>query len=73
MRMSILLIIIFLEHFGHYLKKSKNGFPIIVSNLARKGSGFFYMLECYFFHKMTCINLLNNRAGVKLDIVTFDF
>ena len=30
---------IFLERFGQYFKKSKNGFPIVFSNLARKGSG----------------------------------
>ena len=32
----------FLERFGLYLKKSKNKFPIVFSNLARKGPGFFF-------------------------------
>ena len=32
----------FVERFGLHLTKSKNGFPIVFSNLARKGSrGFF--------------------------------
>ena len=31
-----------LERFGLYLTKSKNGFPIKFSNLARKGLGFFF-------------------------------
>ena len=34
----IFTILFFLEHFGYYLTKSKNGFPIAFSNLARKGS-----------------------------------
>ena len=34
----------FLERFGSYLTKSKNGFPIAFSNLAQKGSGFFFKL-----------------------------
>ena len=29
----------FLERFGQYLKKSKNGFPIVFSNLARPMGG----------------------------------
>ena len=32
----------FLEPFVQYLTKSKNGFPIVFSNLARKGSGVFF-------------------------------
>ena len=35
-------ILIFLECFGLFLAKSKNGIPIALSNLARKGSGFFF-------------------------------
>ena len=31
-----------LERFGQYLKKSKNGFPSVISNLARKGSGVYF-------------------------------
>ena len=31
----------FLERLGLYLTESKNGFPIVFSNIARKGSGFF--------------------------------
>ena len=33
------------ERFGQYLKKYKNGFPIEISNFARKGLGFIFMLE----------------------------
>ena len=42
MRMSILLFKFFLERFGQYLEKSKNGFPIVFSNfqLARADSFF---------------------------------
>ena len=42
-------ILIFLECFGLYLTKSKNGFPIVISNLARKGSGFFQDRKLIFF------------------------
>ena len=42
----ITILIFFLEQFGQYFKKSKNGFPIVFSNLARKGPGFIFMLEC---------------------------
>ena len=34
----------FLERFGLYLTKSKNGFPIVFSNLAQKGSRVFFKL-----------------------------
>ena len=34
----------FLECFGLYLAKSKKGFPIVFSNLARKGSRVFFKL-----------------------------
>ena len=37
-----------MERFGIYLK-SKNGFRIVFSNLARKGSGFFSLLGSLFF------------------------
>ena len=51
MRMSIFLFKnFFLERFGQYLKKSKNGFPIVFSNLAREGSrGFFQARKLIFF------------------------
>ena len=39
----------FLERFGQYLKKSKNGFPIVFSNLARKGSGVFFQARKLIF------------------------
>ena len=50
MRMYIFQFkIFFLERFGQYLKKSKNGFPIVFSNLARKGSGFFFQARKLIF------------------------
>ena len=33
----ITILNFFLEHFGLYLTKSKNGFPIVFSNLVQKG------------------------------------
>ena len=38
----ITILNFFLERFSPYLTKSKNGFPIVFSNLARKGSRFFF-------------------------------
>ena len=48
----IITIQFFLERFGLYFTKSKNGFPIVFSSLARKGSKFFFFkLGSYFFAK----------------------
>ena len=67
MRMSIFLFYFFFERFGQYLKKSKNGFPIVFSNLARKGSrGFFQARKLIF---LPTIYLLNSRGGTQ----SFDF
>ena len=38
-----------MERFGLYLTKSKNGFPIVFSNLARKGSGVFFQARKLIF------------------------
>ena len=45
----ITILNFFLERFGQYLKKSKNGFPIVFSNLARKGSGVFFQARKLIF------------------------
>ena len=45
----------FLERFGQYLKKSKKGFPIVFSNLARKGSRGFFQARKVIFCQMACI------------------
>ena len=39
MRMSIFLFKIFLERFGQYFKKSKNGFPIVFQKCDLAGEG----------------------------------
>ena len=53
----------FLERFGLYLTKSKNGFPIVFSNLARKGSRGFFELGSNLFCQMAWIYLLNSCGG----------
>ena len=49
MKYYIIIIKKKLERFGLYLTKSKNGFPIVFSNLVRKGSEFFLKLGSYLF------------------------
>ena len=49
----------------------KNGFPIVVSNAARKVSGVYFHVRVLIFHQMPCINLLNNRGGRQT--LSFDF
>ena len=45
----IITILIFVERFGPYLTKSKNGFPIVFSNLAQKGSRVFFQARKLIF------------------------
>ena len=45
----IITILIILKRFGQYFQKSTNGFPIVFSNLARKGSGFFFQARKLIF------------------------
>ena len=52
-----------LERFGPYLTKSKNGFSIVFSNLAWKGSRVFFQARNYFFCQMACIYLPNSHGG----------
>ena len=53
-----------MERFDQQQKKLKIGFPIVFSNLVRKGLGFFFfMLERKFFHQTPCIYILNSRGG----------
>ena len=59
------------ERFGQYLKKSKNGFPNVVSNLARKGSGVYFHARVLIFHQMPWY--LTTVGGVKLENLTFYF
>ena len=60
----------FLERFGLYLTKSKNGFAIVFSNLAQKGSGFFFKARKFFFCQMAYIYLPNSCGRPKcLDFV----
>ena len=42
-------ILIFFERFAQYFKKSKNVFPIVVSNLERKGSGVYFHARVLIF------------------------
>ena len=67
----ITILNFFVERFGLYLTKSKNGLPNVFSNLARKGSRvFFFKLGSKFFCQRACINLLNSRGGPQsLDFV----
>ena len=66
-------IITILKKFGAIrciFNKVKNGFPIVFSNLALKGSGFFFKLESKFYCQMACIYLLNSHGGPQsLDFV----
>ena len=65
-----IITIFLIECFGLYLTKSKNGFPIVLSNLARKGSrGFFQERKLIFVCQMACIYLLNSHGGTR----SFDF
>ena len=48
-------------------------FPLYFKILRGRVPGFIFMLECYFFYQMPFINVLNNRGGVKLYLMTFDF
>ena len=52
-------------------KKLKIGFPIVFSNLVRKGLGFFLHAKRKFFHQTPCIYLLNSRGGSQTS--DFDF
>ena len=59
----IITILKKIESFGLYLTKSKNGFHIVFSNPARKGSGFFFQAQNLFFRQLACIYLLNSSGG----------
>ena len=65
----ITILNFFLERFGQYLIKSKNEFPIVFSNLARKGSRVFFQARRLISCQLACIYLLNSRGGTR----SFDF
>ena len=47
-RMSIFLFLFFLKRFGRYLKKVKNGFPIVFSKSDLTGVGYIFWQKFLF-------------------------
>ena len=55
-----------LERFSLYFQKSKNGFPIVFSNLARKGSRFFFPARKLIFFAKWLVFTYLTAVGVHL-------
>ena len=62
----------FLERYGLWpvFNKGKKIFPIVFSNLARKGFFFLSQARKHFFCQMACIYLVNSRGVPKVLILT---